>query len=273
MRYSLILLIALIIGCTQSEKSDSQKIAKEEPKELVSQASLKNMNVNDLKNNRTEVEVYMGYNWFREEHEWDINYGEYLKYRDILNLDVLKYYSLENEYNSELQKKMFLESNDFKNKLQSLKLLKQEITENKYFIDWRLDESDLNRFIYNLDNQSFTLDNFNPSYYSSDENYFVFTDIVLEIPYGITKTSERIKYYLGPDVSPLPTSPRYTTKQSLSFKVPNERVALKVEQNSSNVRVLFTFSFSEFKDDKIFVADVNAAIYNTSSGEIYMLYK
>lgn len=76
----------------------------------------------------------------------DAKEADYLNLKSIYCLDVYDYFNLDDEYNTELKKKVFEKSQAYKDKLKSLKKLKHEMMTNYYmFSAGEIDNYDIKR--------------------------------------------------------------------------------------------------------------------------------
>lgn len=81
-------------------------------------------------------------------------------------------YTLNNKFNTPLQKKMFKQSEEYKQKIEEIQNIKNKITNNNYYISYNLySEYDINKkqFIFNLNKKNY--------HYSQYDSYSKFSDV------------------------------------------------------------------------------------------------
>lgn len=225
-------------------------------------ATFGQVTIDELKSNSSPIDGRMSNRFYRQEGP------QYREFRSILNLDVFEYYDLKDTYDSELKQKVFKESDEYKAKLTALQKVKSELISKQYYIDLR----PANRLEYNLTTKTFAVNN---EVYSKSEykkiGFVQFDEIVLKNPIGLSVSKSRANYG-GVDF----------VIQDILFKIPNESLALKIEENKSSIRFLFIFSFtgtSPFQDNILDMTTFTSyhlmantkkvIVYNADTNEIY----
>jgi hypothetical protein len=194
----------------------------------------------------------------------------------IMTLNVFKFYNLEQKYDSDLKKKVFKESAEFKEKLDLLVKKKTAAKAKEYFLDFEPDYYERNNLLkYDLTNKSFTLTN---DIYFEEKNknsFLQFDKIVLSPVKGIT-----VKYH---DYS---SGGVKFSKGKINLKIVSELVALKMEENRGTLRVLYVFNILDtteftntlldawtFKNHLINCKIKHVFVYNDQTNEIFSDYK
>lgn len=198
----------------------------------------------------------------------------------ILNLDVIQYYNLRDTYNSDLKMKLFKESEDYKNKLNELTTLKANALSKTYYLDF---------------DPNFKFRNDQLKYDLKTKTCYINTEIKGEnknqtlMPQFDQLT---IKYKPGTGISA--TFRDYTARtgskyseERIYFKVPSEQLALKIEENALNIRIIFVvkllntteFSYRDtffnmlFTEYLINASLINVIIYDQTNNETIIEYK
>jgi hypothetical protein len=203
--------------------------------------------------------------------------SQFKEIRSILKLDVFEYYDLNEQYNSDLKKKVFKESEAYKEKLAELQKKKTELKQTTYFLDFEPTYYERNNLIeYDLTSKTFKVDNeiYTDDFYNKP-SYLQFDQIIFKTPIGITV-----------DRKPFESGGVAFIRQSIKFKIDSDSLALKIEENRSNLRLLFVFKFSDavpfegldfFGRRTTLYALANTLekviVYNSSTGEIFHTYK
>jgi len=225
-------------------------------------ATFGQVTIDELKSNSSPIDGRMSNRFYRQEAP------QYREFRSILNLDVFEYYDLKDTYDSELKQKVFKESDEYKAKLTALQKVKSELISKQYYIDLR----PANRLEYNLTTKTFAVTN---EVYAKSEykkiGFVQFDEIVLKNPIGLSVSKSRANYG-GVDF----------VIQDILFKIPNESLALKIEENKNSIRFLFVFSFtgtSPFEDNILGMTTFTSyhlmantkkvIVYNADTNEIY----
>jgi hypothetical protein len=194
----------------------------------------------------------------------------------ILTLNVFKYYGLEEQYDSDLKKKVFKESVDFKEKQNLLIKRQQSLIANYYYLDFEPDYYERNNLLkYDLTTKSFSLTN---EIYFEEKNklgYLQFDKMVFSKVSGIS-----VNYH---DYS---TGGVDFSKGRINFKIADENVALKIEENKSNLKIMYVFNIVNtteftntllnawtFKDHLINCKMKYALLYHSQTNEIFWEFK
>lgn len=194
----------------------------------------------------------------------------------ILNTDVFKYYNLKDQYNTELKKKNYKSTADYQEKLNDLKSLKKELCSKTYYLDFDPFYYEKNNtFKYNLNTRTFTLTNviYKDEMYNG-ANIIQFDNIILSLVKGI---SIRRETYSSGGVDFI--------RQKIDFKISDEQVAEIIEENRSDIKILFVFRFTnalnypgKFFGSSVTVPGMNGKLlkvimYDSTNGKIYKIYK
>lgn len=187
---------------------------------------------------------------------------------NILSENVFKYYNLEEKYITELQKKIFQSSSDYKEKYLELLEQKRKLRRKTYYLDFEPSLYERNNLEYKIGKQSFEFIN-QPYIYDWEfynDKYLYFGQLIIGKPNNISIRFEKLIH-------------EYDVKREyFSFKIKNEVIASKVENNKTNIRILFTFQFSEVKSHSGFLGSndfwlvatpIKVYLYNNESGEIF----
>lgn len=227
--------------------------------------------ISEIKSNSEPIEGRMSNSFYKHE------ISQFKKIRSILKLDVFEYYDLNKQYDSDLKKKVFKDSDEYKEKLADLEKKKSELKQTTYYLDFEPTYYERNNLIkYDLTSKTFTVKNeiYTDNFYNKP-NYIQFDQIIIKAPIGITV--DRSQFQAG-GVDFI--------RQSIKFKIDNEALALKIEENRSNLRLLFVFKFTDaiaFEGLDFFGRKTTlyglantlekVVVYNSSTGEIYHTYK
>jgi len=195
----------------------------------------------------------------------------------IFKLDVLGYYDLKNQYNTDSKRTVYKESEDYKIKYSELKKLRSQMISLTYFLDFEPDYYDEKSIAinYSPDTRSFSVSN-NVSFSSFyDENGFIqFDQILFKCPNGIAVTKKNINYACVDVI-----------EETISFEIKNQNLVPKIEENKKLLRLLFVFSFTGtvplkadtsnlIYSDYCFMTDLkDVVVYNSRTNEIYSSYK
>lgn len=227
--------------------------------------------ISEIKNNSEPINGRMSNSFYKQ----DI--PQFKKIRSILKLDVFEYYDLNKQYDSDLKKKVFKDSDEYKQKFTDLEKKKADLKQTTYYLDFEPTYYERNNLIkYDLTSKTFTVKNeiYTDNFYNKP-NYLQFDQIIFKAPIGISV--ERSQFQAG-GVDFI--------RQGIKFKIDNEALALKIEENRSNLRLLFVFKFTDaipfegldFLGRKTTLYALGnmlekVIVYNSSTGEIYHIYK
>lgn len=225
----------------------------------------------DIKSNSSEIIGSMSNSFYKH----DI--PQFKDLRNILNLDVFEYFGIKSKYDTDLKKKVFKESEDYKTKYSELLKLRTLLISKTYYLDFEPSYYERNNQIkYNLNNKTFTVTN--QIYYTANYNkpeYFQFTQIVFKCLIGLS-VKKNYQTYGGVEYM----------QEAISFIIENESLALKIEENKSNLKLLFIFNVtgtSPFQDNVLGLTTYTnyhlltilkkVVVYNSETNEIYFTYK
>jgi len=230
-------------------------------------SSLTAQSISEIKKNSTPI-------YGRMTGEYTPDREQFEKIKNILEEDVFTYFNLENQYNSELKKKVYKASEEFKKKSDLLKELKVELLKEDFYLDFQPSYYERNNLIeYDLDKNSFTVANKVSIYLLCEkENFIQFGRILVKPIPGLSINKNKYTAANG----------GVYVDQYISFIINNEKIALKIEENRSNLKLLFNFKFANIfpypssivESSKLgLVTDLESVIaYNSKTNEIYHIY-
>ena len=227
--------------------------------------------ITSQKSNSSEIKGRMLYSIYQQElvqSEEIIN---------ILNLDVLGYYDLKNQYNTDLKRTTYKESEDYKTKHLELEKLRSQMISSTYFLDFEPDYYDEKSIAinYNADTRSFSVsNNISLSSFYNENGFIQFDRILFKCPSGMAVTRKNINYACVDVV-----------EETISFEIKNQNMVPEIEENKNFLRLLFVFSFtgtvalkadtfSLISSDYCFMTDLKSVVvYNSRTNEVYSSYK
>ena len=209
--------------------------------------------------------------------QYQIDIEQKKKISSILELDVYRYNDLTYQYNSDLKRKVFKESDDYKTKEAELQKRKADLLTETYYLDFEPSYYERNNLIkYDLQSKTFNVSN--SIYKNIDYNktgFVQFDELIIKTPQGIS-VNKKTKNIGGVDF----------IEQDIHFKILDEATALKIEESSSDLRLLFIFTFSgtaEYQGKDILgnpekkVAPITSLakviVYNSQDKEIYHIFE
>lgn len=260
---NLLLIFLLVMVLTSSCHIENKKPNQPKEEKLNNTtALLTSVDINKVKNDNIGIETW---HWESSEYPGKKILGAQITDRDklygALHSDVFKYFSLENKYKTDLEREVYLESQDYRAKKEYMNGIKDRYTNYRYYLEWNLNayyDSDFNSFITEIIHSTRSV--------SSEKIRFA-GDLYIIPPTGIN-VFQGNEYY---DTSrPLPSQYPSEVSQKIYFKVENNRHALKIEQNMKDVKILIVF---KFLPDKSFegVAE-RVYLYNELTKEVYQVY-
>jgi len=227
--------------------------------------------ISEIKSSSSKIEGRMSNSFYKH----DIS--QFKKIRSVLKLDVFEYFDLKSQYDTELKVKVFKGTDDYKQKYATLEDKKKELTTSTYYLDFEPAYYERNNLIkYNLTLKTFTVTN---EIYLDDEykttGYLQFDNIAIKHPMGVSVKKKNTSSG-GVDF----------VEQSISFKIEDEALALKIEEIRSNLKLLFVFKFKEaspyqgkdffgrLQTKYAFTTTVSKVIvYNSNTNEIYHTFE
>ena len=106
--------------------------------------------ISDIKNSSKRIDGRMGNSFYNH----DIR--QYKELNSMLNLNVFEYYELQKQYDTELKKKVFKDSDEYKMKFSELESKKLELKKTPYYLDFEPIYYERNNQIkYDLNTKSF----------------------------------------------------------------------------------------------------------------------
>lgn len=191
---------------------------------------------------------------------------------NILNKDIIAYNLLNDQYSTELQKKVFLETQEGRLITKKFNELYNFVKTHKFYYLKKLDIGKYasNKCEYNLKTHCFDICEYVQGKYHNDQisnsGYLNFSHICL----NFTPILKKLPYeYSAWDTK--------CTYQNFSIPFRNEKLALEIEENINDCALLLIFKLSHSKKLKtslftnsfIFGKTISAYIINTKTGKIY----
>lgn len=209
--------------------------------------------------------------------QYQIDIEQKKKISSILELDVYRYHYLTYQYNSDLKRKVFEDSDEYKSKRADIEKYRADLLTKTYYLDFEPSYYERNNLIkYDLQSKTFRVSN--SIYKKNDYNktgFVQFDEFIIKTPKGIS-VKRNTKNIGGVDF----------IEQDIHFKILDEATALKIEEGSSNLRMLFIFNFSGTAnyqgkdilgnpDEKIapITTLAKVVIYNSQDKEIYHIFE
>jgi hypothetical protein len=224
----------------------------------------------NLKSNSSEIKGGMINNFYKQD------LSQFKNFISALNLDVFEYYDIKSKFETDLKRKVYSESDDYKTKYTELERLKSKMITTVYYLDFEPDYYERNNLIkYDTNTENFSVSN--EIYLSSFYNklgFIQFDQILFKCPAGFTVNTRNISYECDDLV-----------EEKISFKIDNESLALKIEENRTNLRFLFVFSFTGTSPFQGKILDLTSTdyylmtnvrkviVYNSKTNEIYYTYE
>ncbi len=225
----------------------------------------------DIKKNSSEIRGRMSNSIYQQ----DRSQLEYLV--SILNSDVLEYYHLKNQYNTDSKRKAFLESEDYKTKYSELKEIKSKTISTSYFLDFEPDYK-AERSIqikYDPGTKGLSVSNdLSLSLFYNEPGFIQLDQFLFKCPPGMTISKKNINYACVDVI-----------EEIISFKINDEVLASKIEENKNNLRLLFVFNITGTTPVQGKASDLTSAdyhlmtdlrkviAYNSKTNEIYSTYE
>jgi hypothetical protein len=224
----------------------------------------------DIKTNSSEIKGKMSNSIFQQ----DRSQLEYLV--SILNSDVLEYYHLKNQYNTDSKREAYLESEDYKTKYSELKELKSKIISTSYYLDFEPDYQAERSIQIKYDPGTKNLSVSNDLSYSlfyNEPGFIQLDQFIIKCPAGMTISKKNINYACFDVI-----------EETISFKINDKVLASKIEENKYNLRLLFVFNIMGTTPVQGKTSDLTSAdyhlmtnlrkviAYNSKTNEIYSTY-
>ena len=224
----------------------------------------------NIKSTSSEIMGRMSNNCYHQ----DIS--QFKNFVSILNLDVFDYHDIKNQYDTDSKRKAYMESEDYKTKYSELKKLKSEMISATWYLDFEPDyyheRSSLIK--YNPDNKNFSVTNeLDFKLFYDEPGYIQFDQILIKCPAGITINKRNVIDACADLV-----------EETISFKIENEFLASKIEENRTYLRLLFVFNFTGTNSiqakksdltpaDHYLITDIRkVVVYNSKTNEVYSTY-
>ena len=223
-----------------------------------------------IKSNSSEINGRMVNSLYK------LDLPQFKNFVNILNSDVYEYYGIKSKFDTDVKRKDYSESEDYKAKYTELEGLKSKMFSTVYYLDFEPDNYERNNLIkYDKNTKTFSVSN--EIYLSSFYNklgYIQFDQILIKCPAGFTVKTRNISYECDDLVG-----------ETISFIIDNQSLALKIEENKVNLRLLFVFSITGTSalqgkileltpTDYYLITDLRKVIlYNSKTNEIYFIYE
>ena len=193
--------------------------------------------------------------------------GKLFEIVDLLNLDVVRFYKLWDTYDTELKKKVYVESEEGQKKYVQMKQeydrVKQSVCT---FLFW------IGSSTYDLASKSMKVEySIYESHFGNIANYVEFNQLCLSLPASIKKEKPKRRF----------RGSSYFYNNTLYIPVNSETKALEIENHIKNCALLFIFKLDKAIERKAsfliedFVLGNCSEVYivNTQTGEIYQKIK
>jgi len=192
--------------------------------------------IESIKTSAKEITGKLDANSYVRLNQYRMDEKQKLEISSIIAPNVFWYYELK-EYDSDLKKKVYSETDDYKSKLDKLNIIKKDLMKTDYYLDFQIADYERPYFKYNLNTKSFTFTiSSNLSAFYND-NFLQFDQLCFSKPEGISVKNQ--KFHSGSvDV----------VKQVIEVKIQDDKSALKIEEAGENVRFLFLFKFASAKE-------------------------
>jgi hypothetical protein len=114
---------------------------------------------------------------------YEFDNDQYNEIVQILSLDVFDYYNLEKQYDTDLKKKVFKESSDYKSLFNELQLKKNNLLSKPSYLDFKPSFADRTSDIkYDIKNKTFTITNIlSRGMYKKDYKYIQLDDLLIRV--------------------------------------------------------------------------------------------
>jgi hypothetical protein len=223
-----------------------------------------------IKSDFSEIKGKMNNSYYRQ----DIS--QLKNFTSILNLDVFEYYDIKNQYDTDLKRKVYMESEDYKAQFLKLEELKSQMISTTYYLDFEPEYYERNNPIkYDLNTKNFSASNeIYLNSYCDKIGYIQFDQILFKCPSCININTRNLSYDCDDFI-----------EETISFKIDDESLGLKIEENKSNLMLLFVFSFKGTipfqrklpdltQTDYYLLTEVRRVIvYDSKTNEIYFIYE
>lgn len=194
----------------------------------------------------------------------------------ILNSDVFEYYDIKNLYETDLKRKEYTESDDYKLKYSKLTELKSQLILKSFYLDFAPEYFETDNLIINSsDTKNFFVFNaIEGNSFYNETGYIQLDRILIKCPANIQTTTRNVS-----------TNCYDYIEEKILYKINNDSLALKIRENSGNLRLLFVFSFTGTTPFRNIIPDQESysyhlrttikevLIYNSKTDEIYYTYK
>lgn len=217
----------------------------------------------NIKSNSSEINGRMSNSFYKQD------LSQLKNFISTLNSDVFEYYDIKSKFETDLKRKVYSETEDYKTKYTELERLKSKMISTIYYLDFEPDYFERNNLI-----KTFSVSNeiYLSSFYNKT-GYIQFDQILFKCPADFTVNTRNISHECDDFI-----------EERISFKIDNESLALKIEENRTSLRLLFVFSFtgtSPFQGkildlkstDYYLMTDLRKVIvYNSKTNEIYFTF-
>lgn len=194
----------------------------------------------------------------------------------ILNSDIFEYYDIKNKYDTDLKRKDYKESDDYKLKYSELMELKSQLILKSFYLEFAPEYYETDNLIKsNSNTRNFSVFNsIEGNSFYNEIGYIQLDRILIKCPTNIQTTTRNVS-----------TNCYDYIEEKISFKIDNDSIALKIRENSGNLRLLFVFSFTGTTPFRNIIPDQESlsyylmtsikevVVYNSKTNEIYLNYK
>jgi len=237
--------------------------------------SFSQLTIEEIKRNSVLIKGELDANDYVQLNDYIMDRMQERELSSLLASNVFWYYNLTG-LDSDLKKKVFTETDEYKSKLAELNQIKSEVLKRDYYLDFEIADYEKKSFKYNLSTNTFpfTISSSLSAFYN--DSFLQFDNICFRKPLGLLLKNSKFR-----------SGQIDVVKQYIDIKVTDEKIALKIEENVNDVKILFLFKFVSAKEfiNSPFVSgygtreyhlltNLNKVIvYNSQNGEVYQEFK
>jgi hypothetical protein len=195
---------------------------------------------------------------------------------NILNSDVFEYYNIKNMYDTDLKRKDYKESDDYKLKYSELMELKSQLILKSFYLEFAPEYYETDNLIKsNSNTRNFSVFNsIEGNSFYNEMGYIQLDRILIKCPANIQTTTRNVS-----------TNCYDYIEAKIIFNIDNDSIAIKIREKSGNLRLLFVFSFTGTTPFRNIIPDQESlsyylmtsmkevVVYNSKTNEIYYTYK
>lgn len=223
-----------------------------------------------IKSNSSEITGKISDGFYKQDT------SQFKNITSILNSDVFEYYDIKNKYETDLKRKDFMETDDYKLKYSELMVLKSQLILKSFYLDFTPEYYETDNLIkYSTDTRNFSVFNsIEGNSFYNEMGYIQLDRILIKCPVNIQTSTRNVS-----------TNCYDYIEEKISFKIDKDSLALKIRENSGNLRLLFVFSFTGTTPFHNIITDQESfgfhlmtsvhevIVYNSKTNEIYFTYK